>query len=231
MSDRAQRRTGYYIARPASTTVPGVTRLATGSEAKNSTGSAVISAAQHYNLIQTQQELLASGLWVVSRFAQAAGANLVAASGVVYLVPFVGVEGTIAAMEAYSANAASGLTLAKMGIYTAPSWVDGQTPDYTGAALVAQTGSFTAWSANSVLIENLTAPYALVPGQKYFAAIIQVGTTPATIRAAATQNALTRMYAPQQCLQLTGQTDLPASLAVLDTTSFGIAQPRIGLKF
>jgi hypothetical protein len=42
MSDRAQRRTGYYIARPASTTVPGVVRLATDAESAGGSSDSVV---------------------------------------------------------------------------------------------------------------------------------------------------------------------------------------------
>jgi hypothetical protein len=223
-----------FVIPDATTTTDGVVRLSTIAEQRAYSPNGVITPNGQLNAYQTQQELFkgSSGdvISVVSRYLP--NTTLTTVSGTVYLVPFVGIQGTISSVSISPEAGSSGLSLARVGIYTVSDWVNGANPNYTGSSLVASSGSFTSIPAmGSVTTVNLSTPYGMIVGQKYFASIIQVGTTPATLKSSAVQDTLTAGLAPQQCLVLAGQADLPASLTSINVGGTGTPAPRLYLNF
>lgn len=124
-------------------------------------------------------------------------------------------ETTTQARVTSGATPASGLTLAKIGLYL----IDG-----TGAGtLVAQTASDTSLfgSANSPYTRAWLASYAKVAGQRYALAVLTVGTTPGTVCGYASTMPTELGVSPRQSSALTGQADLPASFTGGSVAVFG----------
>lgn len=134
-----------------------------------------------------------------------------------YFTPLVDLTvGTITVHSSVS-NAASGLTLAKMGLYTAAANGD--------LTLVARSASNTSLlsALNTQYDEALAtaggfpASYALVTGTRYAVGIIQVGTTPG--RMVATASGGTSVTYGDDSPPLTaikaGETDIAGNLASL----------------
>jgi len=149
-------------------------------------------------------------------------------SGTLALAPILGDGRTITELSIVSSAAASGLTLAKMAIYKINDWVSGQTPVFTGVSRVGETASFTTIGANSLVTAALDTPVVLTRGAKYYVGILQVGTTPATLRAVGIGDGFARSNAPQS-LRIDGLSDLPSDLSGATTTSFGVPLVRMTL--
>jgi len=122
------------------------------------------------------------------------------------------------------ATASSGLTLARMGLYTF---------DGTTATLVAQTANdttlFNATGTVYTRIFNTTggypATYTLVAGQRYAAAVLQTGTTAATLLGYA-PNATLMNQLPRVTAGMTSQTDLVAT-----SSTFGSLAVNLWTRF
>jgi hypothetical protein len=61
---------------------------------------------------------------------------------------------------------------------------------------------------------SLSASFSKVAGQRYAVAVLQVGTTTATLHGASVGVTAEGAVAPRVTAQVSGQTDLPASIAV-----------------
>jgi hypothetical protein len=109
--------------------------------------------------------------------------------------------------------AAAGLTLARMGLYTVAA--------NGNLALVAACASDTSLfnAANTLFTRTLAAPYAIIPGQRYALANIQVGATPSDLTglalASGAQIAAELQLFPHLMDVLLGQGDLPATVNVV----------------
>ena len=118
------------------------------------------------------------------------------------------------------ATASSGLTLARMGLYTF---------DGTTATLVAQTANdttlFNATGTVYTRIFNTTggypATYTLVAGQRYAAAVLQTGTTAATLLGYA-PNATLMNQLPRVTAAMTSQTDLVATSSTFNSLALNL---------
>lgn len=115
-------------------------------------------------------------------------------------------------------TAAAGLTLARIGLYTASD---------TAATLVAQTASdttlfnstFTSYTRSFDTAGGYPATYNLVAGQRYAIAVIAVGTTmPALYVGNFTPNNINSLTPRMSGIQ-TGQADLPASQGAFSNTT------------
>lgn len=108
------------------------------------------------------------------------------------------------------ATSSASITLARMGIYTVAS--DG------AVTLVASTANDTALTgtASSVRTKALSVGYDLVAGELYALAVLQVATTPGSLRLARTNPAMsdnTGTFWPVLGRSIASQSDLPSTLA------------------
>jgi hypothetical protein len=109
-------------------------------------------------------------------------------------------------------TAASGLTLARMGLYTF---------DETTATLVARTASDTTLFGSTVTsyqrsfstVGSFPSSYQCVGGTRYGAAVVCVGTTPPTLACRAVNIGIAAM-SPRMSAQIAGQSDLPTSSTI-----------------
>lgn len=108
------------------------------------------------------------------------------------------------------ATTSSAITLARIGLYTVASDL--------AVTLVASTANDTALTAtvSSVRTKALSATYDVIAGQLYALSIIQVATTPGSLRAARTNQAMSNaagIFWPVLGRSLASQSDLVASAA------------------
>jgi hypothetical protein len=116
-------------------------------------------------------------------------------------------------------TAASGLTLARIGLYTVNSGT-------SALALVASTTSdTTGWTATFGGVTkplSTGSPYTLQVGTRYALGVIFVGTTPPTLlQAVGSSDFALNATSPRLCGKLTGQADLPASVADASISTTG----------
>jgi hypothetical protein len=135
------------------------------------------------------------------------GASPLNASGTVHLSYFTARKTETAAnIRMLSDNtAATGVTLARMGIYS----VDGS----GNLTLIASTANDTTLfdDAYSPYQKAFTASFTKTKGTRYAAAILVVGTGMPTITGITCSGADASL-APRICGMVTGQSDLPASI-------------------
>lgn len=118
-----------------------------------------------------------------------------------------------------SSPQAAGLTLARMGLYTASG------DDVT---LVAQTANDTSlWTAQSTQYTRTfdtaggyPASYNLVKGQRYALGIIAVGTTMPQLYGNGFSLSTINALAPRLCTLASGQTDLPTTFTSTGGVNF-----------
>lgn len=150
--------------------------------------------------------------------------NLGPASGTVQLTFFTALRSetiNFVAMVAGSGGSAT-LTLAKMGLYVA---------DASGncSGLVATASDTTLFNtANTIYKRALLSPFAKFAGQRYAVAVIEVGTTTGgifgtTVLSAGAVGSTTGLVSPVASANLTGQADLPASIAAGSLSGAGVA--------
>lgn len=163
----------------------------------------------------------ASGLDIYPR-GEAANLTMTLNNGAVYFsffTPFVTITVSSITMASGTSTAASGLTLARMGLYTF---------DETTATLVARCASdttlfttiSTAYTRSFSTAGGYPASYQLTAGTRYGVAILFTGTTTPAC-AARTNSPAWHTQSPRTTANLASQTDLPTSASV---GSFGIQQ-------
>lgn len=147
--------------------------------------------------------------------------SLTSVSGTVYFSYFTPLwDLTIDQLRAATSSAFSGLTLARMGLYTVAANGD--------VTLVARTASDTSLfaSGNTLYPKALDttggypATYDLVRGTRYAAANIVVGSSPGQLRGASLGVAITGVT-PVLAKQVTGQADLPTSVVAASLAAGG----------
>lgn len=153
---------------------------------------------------------------------EAANLTMTLTSGTVYFsffTPTVSLTVSSITMFSGTTTAASGLTLARMGLYTF---------DETTATLVARTASdttlfgavSTAYQRSFSTAGGYPASYQITVGTRYGIGIIFVGTTtPAGV--ARTNSPAVHTQTPRTAANLGSQSDLPATASA---SSFGIQQ-------
>lgn len=147
------------------------------------------------------------------------------ASGRLLFMFFVALEDLLASKFIFhtSGTAAASITLARMGLYTAPN------PDGTGMTCVAASANTTtlgnatftmttpAFATNVVGGQAMPTSYQLIRGQRYAIGTIFVGTTMPSVYG--TQNVPGSVFqTPRICGSLAGQTDLVLSPGALTDT-------------
>jgi hypothetical protein len=153
---------------------------------------------------------------------EAANLTMTINNGVVYFSFFTpAVTVTISSMTMFSGttSASSGLTLARMGIYTF---------DETTATLVARTASdttlyntvSTAYQRSFATAGGFPASYQLTAGTRYGVGIIFVGTT-MPVNVARLNSPAVHTQTPRTTANLGSQSDLPTTAAA---SAFGIQQ-------
>jgi hypothetical protein len=145
--------------------------------------------------------------------------TLAASSGAVYFTTFTpAVTMTVSTITMFNIGAASGLTLARMGLYTHNGT--------TGVTLVARTASDTTLFQATNSNENRSfdtaggypATYTLTAGSYYAIAVITVGGTPPSFVAGFSAPSLIASYTPRLYGRRGLQTDLPTSTTITSTT-------------
>lgn len=136
------------------------------------------------------------------------GAETINASGTVHLTYFTArkTESVTKIRMLTDATAATGVTLARMGVYS----VDGAGNLTLLAACASDTTLFNA--IYSPFQRNLTAPFAKVKGTRYAVAVIVVGAGMPNLTGLTCSGADASLP-PRLCGILPGQTDLPANIA------------------
>jgi hypothetical protein len=200
---------GYAFSSAASLTT------GTLSDARLSSAVALHSALNAYNSGPS------SGLDIYPR-GEAANLSMAVNGGVVYFAfftPASTVTVSSITMVSGTGTAASGLTLARMGLYTF---------DETTATLVARvasdttlfTAASTAYNRSFSTASGYPSSYQLSAGTRYGIGIIFVGTTMPTMVARAGSPGL-NTQTPRTTANFASQSDLPATATV---GSFGIQQ-------
>jgi hypothetical protein len=171
-----------------------------------------------WSTIATSQYQPSSALDIYPR-GEAGSTGIAQGSGTIFFVYFTpSVSFTASAITMVSGTtAASGLTLARMGIYTM---------DETTATLVARTASdttlfttaSTAYTRSLATAGGYPSSYTLNAGSRYAVAVICVGTT-APLYAGRLMNAGVSGLTPRMNSSFASQSDLVAS-----TTTFSGAQ-------
>jgi hypothetical protein len=185
--------------------------VATSGSAADLTGT--LSDARLSNAIVSSQHMSGSVVDVIPRFAATSQLGMV--SGITWWTFFTP-QKTITVSQismATQGNAASGLTLAKFGLYTF---------DETTATLVAKTTSDTAlfnasYSVFTKSFDGSPANYTLNAGTRYAVAVLLVGTTMPTLVAANIPSAMPTIT-PRMHGWRSGQSDLLST-----NTSFSVA--------
>ncbi|MFI9824416.1 right-handed parallel beta-helix repeat-containing protein [Streptomyces sp. NPDC052013] len=151
------------------------------------------------------------GQETLPRWAAVHSTNITMSSGVLRLAYFTAKRsGTVTALRINSGSTVAGATpsLVRMGLYAV---------DSAGAlTLMSATSSDTNLFgvALTSYSRSLAAPQQLIAGQRYAIGVIVVTSAAApTIVGALTATAAENAVSPQLCASLTGQSDLPASLA------------------
>ncbi len=114
---------------------------------------------------------------------------------------------------------ASGVTLARIGLYTVNSGDQ-------ALALVASTANETSgWTTTFTgVVKNLSATYTLQVGKRYALGVLFVATTPPSyVRYKCSTDFALNAVPPRLCGKLASQSDLPTNIAdnILATTSGG----------
>jgi hypothetical protein len=129
---------------------------------------------------------------------------------------------TVSTITVFSTGtAASGLTLARMGLYT----FDGST-----ATLVARTASdttlfaatYTTYIRSFDTTGGYPATYTLQAGQRYAFALVLTGTTMPQLLGVTSANASTYALTPRFTGVVTSQTDLPITQTAFSTSSLAL---------
>lgn len=145
------------------------------------------------------------------------------ASGELWLVYFTAHRGSLSGgvlnnvMVRITGTAASGLTLARIGLYTVNS-------GNSALTLVASTTSdTTGWTGTFAgVTKALSASYTLSVGTRYAVGVLFVGTTPPTLlQATCSSDFSLNSISPRLCGKLTGQSDLPSSVTDSSLTTTG----------
>lgn len=145
--------------------------------------------------------------------------NVATSGSTVYWVFFTPLQTVTVSQISMATNttASSGLTLARMGLYTF---------DGTTVTLVARTASDTTlFNATGTVFTRsfdttggYPSTYTLTAGTRYAIAVVQVGTTAASF-AGVTINTLTGALAPRVVAGQSGLTDLPTTRSTLTANS------------
>jgi hypothetical protein len=168
---------------------------------------------------------VSNGIDVLTRESGISTSGVGTISGSIAFTFFTPVETTtVSQVSMQSSAAGSGLTLVRIGLYTF---------DETTATLVAQTANDTTiFNANQTVFTRsfdttggFPATYRLVAGQRYALAVIQVGTTPASLIGKVT-NSVLNAVAPKMNGSVTGQSDLVAT-----RTTFTVGSARYWGRF
>lgn len=161
--------------------------------------------------------------FAIDVYPRVGNASATLSSGTAYLTFFTPVRTvTVGSITVVSANtAASGTTLARLGLYTF---------DGTNAILVAQTNSDTTIlsTTNTVFTRNFSTSggfpttYTLQQGARYALGIIWVGTTPGTVYTAfSAVPASIASLSPRITGTVALQSDLPASSNTFNASTIG----------
>ena len=159
---------------------------------------------------------LSNGVSVVDRVH--ASGDISPASGDVVLIYFTNYRDIIAkdVEVRVGNNAASGLTLARIGIYEV-------SPINSDLTLIASTAnSTTGFNQYSEVQRPLSSTVQLDIGKRYAVGVIFVGTTPpSVVKAACSSDYGLNGKPPRLCGKLTGQTDLPSTITDSSLSSTG----------
>lgn len=179
-----------------------VGRLPVGSDGFIIIGESGASAGLRYAPLQ-QGNLLASGEEVVYRDNVSSEVDL--ADGDFYLSFFTARKTeTITSLFTVSGNAATGTTLARIGIYSINGAGNGTLVASTANDLALWSGFFTPYTP------ALSAPWSKVSGNRYAVGIIWTGVTPPAVECCPIRYG-SAGFAPRIQGQLSGLTDLPAN--------------------
>lgn len=166
---------------------------------------------------------LSSGIAVCDR--RFADGNVTTASGEIYFSYFTAYRGSLnggivgKVQLRVGSQAGSGLTLAKIGLYTVGSG------DQSLALVASTANDTTGWTSTfSGVTKNLSSSYTLQVTNRYAIGVLFIGTTPPNyVRAAGSTDFALNALPPRICGKLTGQSDLPSSVTdgSLSTTGAG----------
>jgi hypothetical protein len=161
-----------------------------------------------------------SGIDIFNR--QFINATLTLINQVVHLTFFTPlVDITVSSFTTHNGNIGSAsATLIRMGLYT---W------DGTTATLVARTANdttmFNTFNAATTrvfsTVDGYPATYTLTAGQRYAVAVLQNGGTQPNLYINSTNIYTANVFAPRIVGRVTGQTDLPASIAAASINDQG----------
>jgi hypothetical protein len=126
---------------------------------------------------------------------------------------------TVSNIVLLTSSGGSGLTLSRVGIYT----VDGS-GNLTLAVSSADVHASAFGSGGTAYTVALASSYQMVRGTRYALAVINVGTTPPTFFCE--NSAVIYSLSPRMSGAVSGQTDLPASIAVASIVNEGMFYGR-----
>jgi|SRR5262245_51157832 len=140
-----------------------------------------------------------------------------ATSGQMRIVYFTAIRTeTLANLAVNGSTVAAGLTLIRFGLYRQDS--DPFTTQYPLTLIAGTANDLTVFNAvNARFIRATQAPYTVTEGQRYAFAVLQIGTTPAslvgnTVGAGGSGGQAINRRNPSIAGILNGQTDLPATI-------------------